>query len=82
VEQNLFTACDSVSIMKFNGTLELTGTTVTALNKDQFFRSVEQGVRGYGQQSLYAIQKRTKVVDLLANHHLFTVMDVLTSIEE
>jgi hypothetical protein len=81
VEQNLVTARDSVSILKFNGTLELTGTTVTELDKDQFVRSVEQGVREHGQQSLYAIQKGTMVVDLLANHHLFTVTDVLTSIE-
>jgi hypothetical protein len=81
VEQNLVTARDSVSILKFNGTLELTGTTVTELDKDQFVRSVEQGVREHGQQSLYAIQKGTMAVDLLANHHLFTVTDVLTSIE-
>jgi hypothetical protein len=81
VEQNLVNARDSVSILKFNGTLELTGTTVTELDKDQFVRSVEQGVREHGQQSLFAIQRGTKVVDLLANHHLFSVKDVLTSIE-
>jgi hypothetical protein len=57
VEQNLVTAHDSVSILKFNGTLELTGTTVTELDKDQFVRYVEQGVREHGQQSLYAIKK-------------------------
>jgi hypothetical protein len=81
VEQNLVTARDLVSTLKFNGTLELTGTTVTELDKDTFFRSVEQGVHEHGQQSLYAIQKGTAVIDLLANHHLFTVTDVLTSIE-
>jgi hypothetical protein len=81
VEHNLVTARDSVSILKFNGTLELTGTTVNKLDKDKFFRSVEQGVLDHGQQSLYVIQKGTMVVDLLANHHLFTVTDVLTSIE-
>jgi hypothetical protein len=40
VEQNLVTAQDSVSILKFNGTLELTVTTVSELEKDQFVRSV------------------------------------------
>jgi hypothetical protein len=82
VEHNLVTARDSVSILKFYGTLELTGTTVTELDKDQFVRSVEQGVREHGQQSLYAIQEGTMVVDLLANHHMFTVTGVLTSIKE
>jgi hypothetical protein len=81
VEQNLVTAPDSVSILKFNGTLERTGTTVTELDKDQFVRSVEQGVREHGRQSLYEIQKGTMVVDLLVNHHLITVTYVLTSIE-
>jgi hypothetical protein len=68
--------------LKFNGTLELTGTTVHELEKDQFVRSVEQGARDHGQQLLYAIKRGTMVVDLLANHHLFTVTDVLTSIGE
>jgi hypothetical protein len=81
VKQNLVTARDSVSILKFRGTLELTRTTVAELDKDQFVRYVEQGVRENGQQSLYMIQRGTKVVDLLDNNHLFTVMDVLTSTE-
>jgi hypothetical protein len=52
VEQNLVTARDLVSILKFNGTLELNGAMVNELDKDQFVRSVEQGVREHGQQSL------------------------------
>jgi hypothetical protein len=40
VEQHRVTARDSVSILKFNGTLELSGTTVTELDKDQFVRYV------------------------------------------
>jgi hypothetical protein len=39
VEHNIVTARDSVSILKFNGTLELTGTTVTELDKDKCVRS-------------------------------------------
>jgi hypothetical protein len=81
VEHNLVTARDSISILKFHGTLELTGTTVTELDNDQFVRYIEQGVREHGHQSLYAIQRGTKVVDLLAHHHLFTVTDILTSID-
>jgi hypothetical protein len=74
------TARDSVSILKFHGTLELTGASMTELDKDQFVRGIQQAVREYGQQSLYAIKKVTIVMDLLANHHMFTVTEVLASI--
>jgi hypothetical protein len=80
VEQNLMTARDSVSILKFHGTLELTGASMTELDKDQFVRGIQQGVREHGQQSLYAIKKGTTVMDLLANYHMFTVTEVLASI--
>jgi hypothetical protein len=81
VGKNLVTAHDSVSILKFHRTLELVGTSVAEPDKDQFVRSVEQGVREHGQQSLYAILRGTIVMDFLANHHLFSLNDVLTSIE-
>jgi hypothetical protein len=64
-EQNLVTTRDSVSILKFHGTLELTGATVTELDKDQFVWSVEQGVREHGHQTLYVIPRGTRVMDLL-----------------
>jgi hypothetical protein len=71
---------DSVSVLKFNGALELTGTTVTELDKDQFVRAARQGFREHGQQFLYAMKKGTEVVDLLAHHHLFSVDEVLANI--
>jgi hypothetical protein len=81
-EQNPVNARDSVSILKFHGTLEVAATTVNELDKDQFVRSIQQTVREHGQQSLYAIMNGTVVTYLLANNHLFTVDNVLTSIEE
>jgi hypothetical protein len=71
-----------VSVLKFNGALELTGTTVTEIDKYQFVRAVQQGVREHGQQFLYAMKKGTEVVDLLAHHHFFSVDDVLTNISD
>jgi hypothetical protein len=68
-------ARDSVSVLKFNGALELTGTTATELDKDQFVRAVQKGVREHGQQFLYAM-----VVYLLAHHNLFSVDEVLANI--
>jgi hypothetical protein len=82
VEQNIGSAPDSVSILKFHGTLEVAATTVNEIDKDEFVRSIQQTVREHRQQSLYAIMNRTVVTDLLANHHLFTVDNVLTSIQE
>jgi hypothetical protein len=82
VEQTLVTARDSVSILKFHGTVELSRTAVTELDNDHFLQSVEQGVREHGQQLLYVIIRGTRVMDVLANHYLFSVNDVLMSIED
>jgi hypothetical protein len=82
VEQNLVSARDSVSILKFHGTLEVDANTVNEMEKDQFVQSIQQTVREHGQKSLYAIMNGNVVTDVLANHHLFTVDNVLTSIEE
>jgi hypothetical protein len=79
VEQHLTTARDSVSILKLHGTLELTGASITERDKDQFVRGVQQGLREHGQHYLYAIKKGTTVLDLLANHHIFTVTETLAS---
>jgi hypothetical protein len=82
VEQNIVNDRDSISILKFHGTLKVDATAVNELDKDQFVRSIQHTVREHGQQPLYAIMNGTVVTDLLANHHLFTVDNVLTSIEE
>jgi hypothetical protein len=49
VDQNLVNARDSVSTLKFHGTLEVAATTVNVLDKDQFVRSIQQTVREHGQ---------------------------------
>jgi hypothetical protein len=52
VEKNSVSAQDSVSILKFHGTLKGAESAVNGLDKDQFVRGIKQTVREHGQQSL------------------------------
>jgi hypothetical protein len=79
IERNLTKAQDSTSSLKFNGKLELSGGTVAELDKDRFVREIDTAVREHGQQVFFAVEKGGTVRDIIRDHHLFTVLDVINS---
>jgi hypothetical protein len=79
IERNLTEARDSTSSLKFNGKLELSGGTAAELEKYRFVREIDTAVRETGQQVFFAVDKGGTVSDIIRDHHLFTVLDVIKS---
>jgi hypothetical protein len=77
IERNLTEARDSTSSLKFNGKLDLSGGTASELDKDRFVREIGTAFREHGQQVLFTVDKGGTVRDIIRDHRLFTVLDVI-----
>jgi hypothetical protein len=78
-ERNLTEARDSTSSLKFNRKLELSGGTAAELDKDRFVREIDTAVLEHGQQVFFAVEKGGTVRDIIRDHRLLMVLDVIDS---
>jgi hypothetical protein len=72
-------AQDSTSSLKFNEKLELSGGTAAELDKDRCVRKIDTAVCEHSQQVFFAVEKCGTVRDIIRDHYLFTILDVINS---
>jgi hypothetical protein len=49
------------------------------LDKDRFVREIDTAVREHGHQVFFAVEKGGTMCDIIRDHHLFMVLDVINS---
>lgn len=84
-ERSLMTARNDGTSIKFNGKLELSGTTTETaeLDKEQFVAALKDKVKFHGVQTFfYMPNSQGKMTSLLTDYHVFTVDEVINEHEE
>ena len=75
VEQQLMTARDSVTTLKFDGRLEATVGSSTEIGKERFLTLLGRRVEEHGQETFYyARNSNDEVVNIIESSHNFTTM--------
>ena len=78
IERSLREARDSITAIKFNGTLDTTPGNVNEIGKERFITLLKKRVKEHGQQTFYWIRDSDgKVVDLFDNAHRFKLDTVV-----
>ena len=78
IERSLREARDSITAIKFNGTLDTTPGNVNEIGKERFITLLKKRVKEHGQQTFYWIRDSDgKVVDLFDNSHRFKLDTVV-----
>ena len=78
IERSLREARDSITAIKFNGTLETTPGNSNEIGKERFIALLKKRVKEHGQQTFYWIRDSdNKVVDLFENAHRFKLDTVV-----
>ena len=79
IEQNLMNARDSPTSLKFDGNLEVVGSSVTEMGKERFLTLLQRRVEEHGQQTFYFFKDpHDTVVNLFDEVHNFTLDMVVT----
>jgi hypothetical protein len=81
IERGLTDARDSASSPKFNGQMDVTSGDTAELDKDRFVREIDQSVREHGHQFFFAVEQGGIVRDLIKDHHLFSVEDIVLAMK-
>ena len=78
IEQKLRDSRDSITTIKFNGTLEPKASVSTEIGKERFVTLLKKKVKEHGQQTFYWIRDTDgSVVDLFENAHRFKLDAVI-----
>jgi hypothetical protein len=81
IERGLTDARDSASSPKFNGQMDVASRDTAELDKDRFVREIDQSVREHGHQFFFAVDQGGTVRDLIKDHHLLSVEDVILAMQ-
>jgi hypothetical protein len=61
--------------------MDVTSEDTAELDKDRFVREIDQSVREHGHQFLFAVEQGGIVRDLIKDHHLFSVEDIVLAMK-
>jgi hypothetical protein len=81
IERGLTDARDSAPSPNFNGQMNVASGDNAELDKDRFVREIYQSVREHGHQLFFAVDQGGMVRDIIKDHHLFSVEDVVLAMK-
>jgi hypothetical protein len=62
--------------------LELSGGSAAKLGKYRFVQEINTAVHEHGQQVFFTVEKCGTVRDIILDHHLFTVLNIISSMTQ
>ena len=72
-----------ISMIKFDGVLELSTDNINQLDKEQFIKAVADEVKYYGLQSFFSMPRDNgSMVSLVKESHAFTLEEVIAEYED